>query len=229
MKQLTELKDGQKVLIAFTVKKNLNVFNFQNELFDNNGHVILSLKNNLQKNQEIEEPQEIYDFNEVMNQKKSEPISKDKFFEKALDIVYLWSDDFNEGSDQRLIENFYNLLQSYYPIQEQKSEPISKDEFYKKIHEYINNYYKELRPLPFLVELYELFKSYHPESFTPIVSLNYEVSNDEEQWIVDKFDGFKMNNGKVYPYIRHIQQSEEELKFLELAEKFKDKYEVNKK
>ena len=86
MKQLTELKDGQKVLIALTVKKDYKN-PYPNELYGNDKEDYFSALTTDLKEVEHFEPEEIYDFNEVMSAKKSEPISMEDFRKKISDLL----------------------------------------------------------------------------------------------------------------------------------------------
>lgn len=215
MKQLTELKDGQKVLIAYTIKKDDSIYPFN--LMDNNGDSVQSVTNSLKIIEEDEHPQEIYDFNEVMDSKKSEPISEEDFFIKVQHIF-----DKNRRLAQfefHSKEDLYDLFQSYHPFQEQKSEPIREDEFYKKIEEIFD---KELLlgSTKLKKPLFDLFTSYHPESFTPEVGNQYEFSCNGSEWYKRKLHSFyAIDQEFIYgnwTHIRPIQQSDEELKAIEL-------------
>ena len=61
----------------------------------------------------------------------------------------------------------------------------------------------------------------------PEIGKEYEFSDDGEFWYKDKLKGFYDYKNTVWNFIRPIPTpSPEELQFLELAEKFKNKYSI---
>lgn len=172
MKPLTEIKDGQKVLVEFIVKK------VENELYPynlidivNTGAVRLHLTEDLMSFSGNRSKQTIYDFNQVMS-----------CLEKPNNQKAIDREEFEEMVTQLITDYNWDII---------------------CINEYIQ-------------KLYDLFKSYNPESVMPEVGNDYEFSNDGEKWVNFKFGGF-YGGGCCLKFIRPVQQpSKEELKAIEL-------------